>query len=122
VSGNSGLIANVHRVRAVIPQEIRKAVKANGEAQRGETEAACPKDTGYMASKTRVEFSPEGLTFDVGYFEEDFPEVFYPQLVIHGTSRMAANDFIFQVHEGRRAQNTKAVGDAVRRGFRGLRA
>jgi len=121
VTGLSGLVANIHAARRAVPREVRKAVRANGIAQREEAEAACPRDTGYMASKTRVDFSAEGLTYDVGYWEEDFPDVPYFWFVILGTSRMAANDFLFQVHQGRKARSTKAVGDAVRRALGSLR-
>jgi len=122
VRGLSGLAANFHAAQARVPAAVRKAVRASGEAQREETEAECPKDTGYMASKTRVEFSPRELTYECGYFAEDFPETFYPEFVILGTSRMAANDFLLRVHEASAQRRTKAVGDAVRKALGSLRA
>ena len=73
----------------------------------------------------RLEFSPEGLTFTVGYDETDWAEAgmypyFYP--VILGSSTQSANDFLFRVHEAHRERVTRAVGDAIRRGVEGVRA
>lgn len=117
VSGLSGFIANVRPMDAVAQVEIRKAVAENGAKQQAATEAECPRDTGYMASHTRLTFSEGGLTFNVGYSAEDFPETFYPPFVIFGTHRMAANNFLFRVHEMLTAQNTSRVGSALRRSF-----
>ena len=117
VSGISGLIANVRAMDARAQVEIRQAVKQNGERQRAVTEVECPKDTGYMASKTQVKFSDGGLTYNVGYYAEDFPGNFYPPYPIFGTSRMAANNFLFRVHEMLAQENTRNVGNALRRSF-----
>lgn len=117
VSGISGLIANVRAVDALAQVEIRRAVKQNGERQRALTEAVCPKDTGFMASRTKVKYSDGGLTFTVGYYAEDFPATFYPPFVVLGTSKMEANDFLFRVHEMLAAENTRNVGDGLRRSF-----
>ena len=70
-----------------------------------------------MASQTRADYSPEGLTYTVGYRASDFPGTFYPPYVILGTSRMAANDFLFNVHEMMAPQTTQAIGDALRRSY-----
>lgn len=117
VKGLSGLAANFRVMDAAAQAEIRTEMRKQGEAQRQATAAACPKDTGYMASQTRADFSPEGLTFAVGYRAEDFPGTFYPPFVILGTSRMAANDFLFHVHEMMTPETTRAIGDALRRSF-----
>lgn len=125
VRGISGLIANVHAVNVVVQREVRAAMQREGREQRAATVAAAPKRTGFMAAHTRLEFSPEGLTYSVGYDEEDWSEAgmypyFYP--VILGSSTQSANNFLFNVHESHRAMVTKAVGDAVRRGTASVRA
>lgn len=121
VRGLSGFIANVRAADRTAQAEIRAAVRGNGERQHNVTVAECPKDTGYMASKTVLEFTPGGLNYSIGYREEDFPGAFYPQFVIHGTHKMAANDFLFRVHEMLAAENTRTVGDAVRRSIQRYR-
>lgn len=117
VKGLSGLAANFRAMDAAAQAEIRTAMRERGEAQRTATAAACPKDTGFMASQTRADYSPEGLTFTVGYKAEDFPGTFYASFVILGTSRMAANDFLFNVHEMMAPETTRAIGDALRRSY-----
>lgn len=124
VRGLSGLAANFRTMDGAAKQGIRKAMRERGEAQHAATVAECPKRTGFMASKTRLEFSPEGLTYDIGYHAEDFEGAglaFYAQFVIYGTSRMAANDFLFRVHEFMRQDTTRAIGDELRASFERFR-
>lgn len=118
VRGLSGLAANFRAMDPAVKAEVNAAMRQRGEEQRAATAAACPKDTGFMASQTRADFSPEGLTFTVGYRAEDFPGTFYPPFVTLGTSRMAANDFLFRVHEMMAPDTTRAIGDAMRRSYR----
>lgn len=125
VRGLSGLAANFRALDREAGRAIRRAMRERGELQHAATVAECPKRTGFMASKTRLDFSPEGLTYDIGYHAEDFKGaglVFYPQYVIYGTSRMAANDFLFRVHEMMRQDTTRAVGNELRASFQRFRA
>lgn len=125
VRGISGLIANVHAAEQAIARDIRAAMEREGKSQHADTVSEAPKRTGFLAAHTRLEFSPEGLTYSVGYEEADWTEAgmypyFYP--VILGSSTQAANNFLFRVHEAHRAQVTRAVGDAIRRGAESVRA
>jgi hypothetical protein len=125
VRGVSGLIANVHVAKAEIGRNIRAAMQREGKNQHEDTVQEAPKRTGFLAAHTRLEFSPEGLTFTVGYDETDWADAglypyFYP--VILGSSTQSANDFLFRVHEAHRERVTRAVGDAIRRGVESVRA
>lgn len=120
VRGISGIVANIYAANERVQEGIRGAVKQVGEEQRAATEAEAPRDTGFLASHTRLDLSPEGLTYTVGYSEADFaaaglPPYFY--YVILGTSRMQANPYLFNVHERYRPRVTEAVGAAVRKGI-----
>ena len=125
VRGISGLVANIHAVNAAVQRDVRVAMQAQGKAQHEATVAAAPKRTGFLAAHTRLEFSPEGLTYSVGYEEGDWTSAglypyFYP--VILGSSTQAANNFLFNVHEEHRRVVTEAVGGAVKRGTESVRA
>lgn len=125
VKGVSGLIANVHVLKENVGRNIRAAMQREGRSQHEDTVQQAPKRTGFLAAHTRLEFSPEGLTFTVGYDEADWSEAgmypyFYP--VILGSSTQAANNFLFRVHEAHRQRVTKAVGDAIRSGVESVRA
>jgi len=125
VRGVSGLIANVHVAKGLIGSNIRAAMQREGKSQHEDTVQEAPKRTGFLAAHTRLEFSPEGLTFSVGYDEADWSEAgMYPYFwpVIMGSSTQAANNFIFRVHEAHRERVTRAVGDAIRRGVESVRA
>jgi HK97 gp10 family phage protein len=115
VRGISGLIANVRAIEEDVQREVREVVRKSGEAQRQETEMECPKRTGFMASRTRVRFSEDGLTYNVGYSRDDFPAAFYPLFVIFGTRYMPANNFLFRVQERRAPQLSREVGEVMRR-------
>lgn len=124
VRGQSGLAANFRALDAAVKPAVQHAMQRQGGLQKERTEAECPKRTGFMASRTRLDFSPEGLTYTVGYKAEDFEAEglpFYPPFVILGTSRMAANDFLFRVHEMMAQENTRVVGDELRRSFQRFR-
>lgn len=120
VRGISGIVANIHAANRRVRENVPQAVKRVGEEQRAATQAAAPKKTGFLASHTRLDLSPEGLTYTVGYSDADFaaaglaPYFYY---VILGTSRMPANPYLFNVHEDFRARVTAAIGGAVREGI-----
>lgn len=117
VRGVQGMVANLYAYNEAVQRNVRQAVQENGAEHRQRIAEEAPKDTGFMASQTRVEYSPEGLTYEVGYFAPDFTSAgfpFYPPYVVFGTSRMAANDFIFRATEPFRSVATERVADAVR--------
>lgn len=117
VRGVSGMVANLHAAEKQAVEAVKASVRRMGEEQRSRTEQECPKRTGFMASKTRLDFSPEGLTYNVGYEAADFEGggmAFYPQFVIFGTRYMAPNNFIFRVQEEMAPRLTREVGQAVK--------
>lgn len=122
VRGISGIVANIHAADRRIGGNIRAAMRERGKAQQADTKAAAPRRTGFLAEHTRLGFSPEGLTYTVGYSEADFASAGHPPYfyyVIYGTSQMAANPYLFNVHEEHRARVTAAIGGAVRSGVGG---
>lgn len=121
VRGVSGIVANIYAVNRRVGRNVRGAMRAVGEEQRQATEDAAPKRTHFLANHTRLDVSPEGLTYTVGYREEDFAAAGHPpyfMYVILGTSRQAANPYLFDVHEQYRARVTAAVGGAVKDGIK----
>lgn len=121
VRGISGLVANIHAAKASVQRRVREAMREVGEGQHAATVREAPKRTGFLASKTRLDFSPEGLTYTVGYDAADFAEAgvypyFFP--VILGSSTQSANDFLGRVHEAYAGEVTRKIGQAVREGLR----
>lgn len=120
VRGVSGIVANIHAAKSGVAARVRTVVQRRGMAQRADTEAEAPKRTGFLASRTRLDFSDGGYTYTVGYHEEDFAAagfVPYFYYVILGTSSQAANPYLFNVYERHRALLTAEVGGAVRGGI-----
>jgi len=123
VRGISGLVANIHALNAAVQRNVRAAMQAGGREQHANTVAAAPRKTGFMAEHTRLDYSPEGLAYSIGYVEGDFTGAglypyFYP--VILGSSTQSANDFLFREHEAYRPKLTRAVGEAVKDGIRSV--
>lgn len=120
VRGISGIVANIYAADQRIGKNIRAAMQKVGAEQRADTEAEAPRDTGFLATHTRLDFSPEGLTYTVGYREADFAAAGlapYFHYVILGTSKMEARPYLFNVHERYRARVTAGVGAAIRSGI-----
>lgn len=121
VRGASGIVANIHAANRRVGTNVRRRMREVGEEQLQATKDAAPKRTGFMADHTRLDFSPEGLAYTIGYQENDFSAAGLPPYyvyVILGTSRQAANPFLFNVHEQYRARLTAAIGGAVKDGIR----
>lgn len=124
VRGISGLVANIHAANAAVARDVRAAMQERGKAQHADTVAEAPKRTGFLASHTRLDFSPESLAYSIGYDAQDWAEAglypyFYP--VILGSSTQSANDFLTRVSEMHRPLLTKDVGNAVKRGLESVR-
>ena len=118
VRGISGMVANIHSVNADVQREVRAAMQREGRTLQADTRDAAPKRTGFLAAHTKLEFSPEGLTYQVGYDEADWEAngmypYFYPAIL--GSSTQSPNNFLFNTYETHRASVTRAVGDAVRK-------
>lgn len=125
VRGVSGLVANIHAVNAHVQRDVRAAMQRRGKAQHTDTVQEAPKKTGFLAAHTRLDFSPEGLAYSIGYDAADWSEAgLYPYFfpVILGSSTQAANDFLTRVHEAHKQLVTRDVGDAVKRGIASVRA
>jgi hypothetical protein len=125
VRGISGLVANIHAANAAVARDVRAAMQHRGKEQHADTKAEAPKRTGFLAAHTRLDFSPEGLAYSIGYDAQDWAEAgLYPYFfpVILGSSTQSANDFLTRVHEMHRERVTRDVGDAVKRGLASVRA
>jgi hypothetical protein len=81
-----------------------EATVANAEDDFTVMQSLCPRLTHFMALHMLLEFSEDGLEYFIGWVRSKFVglwnpvlkanvKVFYPPFVIHGTSRMAGNDF-----------------------------
>lgn len=124
VANTQGLRANLRqygreaRRRAVAAQKVNAAETFNIAA------ALCAFRTGFMLSKMRVEFSPSGLAWSLGWFAGDFIgktnpadgtiiRVFYPRYVVGGTRRQVAQDNITPALELTRAPNLARITAAL---------
>jgi HK97 gp10 family phage protein len=76
-----------------------------------------PKRTYFMVEHLRMETSPDALTFEVGYREQDFTGAgfaFYPVFVEFGTTRMAAQPHLFPASEEVRPHFQRTMQRLVR--------
>lgn len=74
-------------------RKLQKIVKMHGEATQQLTAFLAPVDTTYMQKHVKVWYTPEGLSFEVGWDVMDFVaigEPFYPFFQEFGTSRHRA--------------------------------
>jgi hypothetical protein len=109
--------ANLKAYDTAVQRNIREAQQQNGAEHRQRIANEAPKDTWFMANHTRVEFTPSGLGYDVGFWASDFTSAgltFYPPFVVFGTYRQQANDFVFRATEPFRAVATERIAVAMR--------
>lgn len=118
VHGMMGLIANVRAFDALAGREIREAMRRGANDTKELTQQLCAVDTGFMRDHVRADMSPDDLTYNVGWKEEDFAEAglpFYPPFVELGTSASEAQPALFPAHEQMTPHIQQDVGDALRR-------
>jgi len=117
VTGLSGLAANFRAFDQKCQDLVLAAQQENGTEHRQRMHDEAPKDTHFMANNTEVRFSAEGYTYEVGYWAEAFDVAglpFYVPYVAFGTSRQAANDWMFRATEPMRDISRQRVGDAIK--------
>lgn len=117
VTGLSGLAANFRAYDQRCQELVLQAQQENGAEHRQRMHDEAPKDTRFMAEHTEVRFSENGYTYTVGYWPEPFTEAglsFYPPFVAFGTSKMAANDWMFRATEPMREIVRQRVGEALK--------
>lgn len=82
----------------------------------------CPRDTGFMADKMRLEFTREGYNYAIGWHAADFlgetrrgalPVPFYPPYVVFGTSEQAGRDPLTPAIEEERPRALAAMRRAL---------
>ena len=72
VSNRSALVANLYARNERLQVDMRDAVQRFGMDVQQLAKELAPKDTGFMASRIREDYSEGGLRVTVGYHEEDF--------------------------------------------------
>lgn len=76
----------------------------------------CPRDTGFMAHEMRSPISADGLSYEVGFHEEDFSAAgkpFYPIFTEFGTRFAAAQPCIFPAAAQERPRFRRALKEAL---------
>lgn len=110
----SGIAANFYAADARAQRAVRKTVRTYGVKESERVRELCPVDTGFMRSQLRLEFSEQGLAYELGWREEDFANaglVFYPVFQEFGTVNMPAQPSLFPARDEIRPQ----FRDALRR-------
>lgn len=72
VSNTSGLIANLRAFDRRYQRDIRELNRDTAADALAIAKQLCPKDTTYMSTQLRVDFSDAGLRWSLGWREEDF--------------------------------------------------
>jgi hypothetical protein len=117
IEGVSAAHANLRAFDKLAMQRVRGAQRVNGRALQAATRNEAPKDTGFMASQTRVDFSEQGYAYDVGYDAGDFTsagKVPYFAYAIFGTSQTPPNDFPLRAFEQERIPAQQRIADALK--------
>lgn len=117
VEGMAGLAANFRAFDQAVQRRAQQATEDDGRALQGLFKEEAPKRTHFMADHTRLDFTPRGLGYSVGYDAMDFEAAgldFYVPFVVYGTRFMAGNDFPYRAMERNRADSARRYGDALR--------
>lgn len=101
---SAAIAARFYAADRAVQRGARKIVRAHGEAVHGLTRenmlAMRIFRTGRMYDRLRLTIPSDGLTFEVGWKERDFPaNRFYPIFVVFGTRFMAARDPLFPARD-----------------------
>lgn len=121
VTGMSAMAANFHKLEEAAKEKVLAAQAENAEEHRRRMYDEAPKDTHFMADHTEVRFSEGGYRYEAGYWDEAFSAAglpFYPPFVAFGTSRQAANDWMFRATEPMREISRARVGEAIKQAVR----
>ncbi len=119
-----GLVAKLAARTRRQKQAVLAVSQREAEATHSLAQSLANRDTGYMASQLRLEFTRGGFNWVIGFRAEDFigqtnPVTgllilrFYPVDVIHGTRFYAGNDFLTAAHRLRRLARLQAYRRAL---------
>jgi HK97 gp10 family phage protein len=124
VKNLAGVARNLRAFDAICVAAIQDAVLSAGESTRELAYALCPVDTGYMRDHLKTVYSPDGLTFEVGWDAADFEAAnfadetstgsFYPIYQEFGTRFMAAQPSLTPAYRETVPHFRADVGDALR--------
>ena len=120
VNDVTGLVANLYARDERVQVDVRDAVQRFGVDVRVLARDLAPVDTGFMREQIRDEYSPEGLTVQVGYREEDFTAKglpFYAPYQEYGTVYMAAQPHIGPAYRAMLPHFKEDVSAILRRAF-----
>jgi hypothetical protein len=121
ITGRSALAANFHKFEESARQKVLAAQAENGAEHRQRMSDEAPRETGFTAANTEVRFSPEGYTYDVGYWAETYAAAgldFYVIYPLFGTSTIQANDWVVRASEPMREIAPRRIGDAIKEAAR----
>lgn len=114
----SATIARVYSVFPPIVEACREIVAKYGAETVRLVQATCAKDTWFMHDHARFVLSKDRLSYEAGWFNEDFAAAgkrFYPIFVEFGTRRMAAQPSLFPANEHLRPMMLAELGAEIRR-------
>lgn len=121
-TGNlSGIAARFQAGEKAVTRNVRRVVRKTGEAAYSTAYADAPKDTTFMANALRLDFTKDGLAYELGFKESDFERAglpFYPVYVIFGTRFMPARDFLFPANKEARREFRADLRAALTSGWR----
>lgn len=89
----SALVANLYQWDRRFQRDVRSLVQDIGRDARAAARTIVPYDTGFMHDHLRLEFSPSGLVWSLGWLEREFAAAglpFYPPYQEFGTLFMPA--------------------------------
>lgn len=118
VRGQKALIANLKATNHESRERFRVTTRTFAQRIRDRAAQLAAKDTGYMARSTKYKLSADELTFEAGWWVEDFlPHglPFYPPFVEFGTSQQAAQPALGPAYEESMPDYVAAIREDIRR-------
>lgn len=126
VRNTDGVIANLRAADRRVQAAVKRVIAEDGRTLLRSAKARAPVRTGRLRRLLRLELTPAGLGYAVGWRRSEFRAervAFYPVYVTLGTRRQRANPFLRRAFEGSRPRFRRALRDAlsaaVARGARG---
>jgi HK97 gp10 family phage protein len=117
VRGDKAIIANIQAFDHDTRERFRVVTRKHGQLIRDRVVQIAPKKTGYLARNTRVRYSPDEMSFTVGWHPEDFVPhglPFYPPYVEFGTSRQAAQPSLRPAYEWGSRRYAQGIRESIR--------
>ena len=108
-----GPVITLRRYGQAAIVRAKAVVRDSAERTYRTAQDLCPVDTGFMKAAMRKDVAENGLSYQVGFDEDDFPGEFYPLFQEFGTTKMPAQPCITPAAIAERPRFRRALAEAL---------